>query len=178
MAAKINMAKTGQTIITWVVGIAAFLGARQAVIAVRSANRDPIERAMMKAINARDLMPELEQRTANLSTDEAFDLGMQLSMRGIGRLPDSSLRVRAELLLQMTETVSLDVCARWSLGTLLQNETVDLIRTLDRASLARWADMSAHAMEIEMDERTRPFQPSEEDIEIAFADVDEHDGSS
>lgn len=171
------MARRAQTIIAWIVGIIAFVVAQQTVIALRSAGRekDPIERAMIAAINARDLMPELERRVSTLSTrEQGVEFGMRLSIRGVARLPASALRARAELILKMMGNASLDVCARWSLGTPSKSEMSDLIRSLDQASLVRWAAMSAQAMEAELHNTPPRFQPSEQDIETAFVNMNDH----
>ena len=146
---------TKNRIPAWIVVVASFLLAQQAVRSYREyaadrafAKKSPVERAMHRAMKTSGTYqdPQVKKVFAQLSVPESQDKGMELARLGVRRLHAKDQIQRVRLVGAMLSGAPMEPCAGYVQGTNTPAQTLRLINHLDSTRLDLWARMSLKAM--------------------------------
>jgi hypothetical protein len=116
----------------------------------RSISASPIERAMLRELEAQDLQRELESYIrANSGTDPKTAVA-GLSRRGIARLSPEQLAERTQILLNIDLRAPVELCAARFMGTMTPAQQETYFASVDSLTMAHWSRLSASAIKAEL----------------------------
>ena len=157
------------------VGVLAVLVAKAVVhgmAAGAQAPDSPYVQAMMVEMDRQGITDLMMSRVRATDTDEeARQLGMRLSKRGLARLEAPDLALRMQVLLALAEKAGDPLCAALFMGKPDPDEFLASISRLDSSDFATWVRISVSAAKAELT-ATAPEPPaSESELDSALMSI-------
>jgi hypothetical protein len=103
--------------------------------------QDPYERAAEETGRALFDLPGFEERFGDVAEEDAFDVGAQLGLAAIPRLPDGELAEYLAITRQLLAGLEADVCADILRGTADPGALIEAFRTLELDAYRRYLEL-------------------------------------
>ncbi|HEY6609242.1 MAG TPA: hypothetical protein VI277_08615 [Candidatus Limnocylindria bacterium] len=135
--------------------------------AITRLTEDPYQRAA--AETGRELLnlPGFEERYGDVDEEDAFDVGAQLGLAAIPRLPDAELVEYLALTRQLLTGLEAAACADILRGTADAEELTEAFRTLDLDAFRRYLELVTHGAALVLSGPPAP-EPEPGDVDEAI----------
>jgi hypothetical protein len=114
--------------------------------------------------------PEFRERVNGMSAEQAHDLGQQLALRGLRRLTNDQLVVRAQVVGRILSLSDLATCAAIVNGRVAPGLEA-AIRQLPDDDMQEWLDLVFESTVAELEQRTVPKPPTSARVTQALASL-------
>ena len=126
-------------------------------------SKSPVEQAFTRMGNRLAATPEFQAATAGLSKTEIEAFGQDMVRKGLSRLDDASLLVRASIVEKMLTVADSATCSAITCGTATPAQFFEVIAKLDAATMNTWVALSEKAALSELREHP-PRQTIEDSV--------------
>jgi hypothetical protein len=113
---------------------------------------------------------EFRERVSGMSAEEAHDVGQQLALRGLPRLSNDQLVVRAQVLGRILSVSDIATCAAIATGSVAPGLEA-AIRQLSNDDMQAWLDLVFESTVAELEQRTAPKPPTSARVSLALASL-------
>ena len=126
-------------------------------------SKSPVEQAFTRMANRLAATPEFQAATAGLSKTEIEAFGQDMVRKGLSRLDDASLLVRASIMEKMLTVADSATCSAITYGTATPAQFFEVMAKLDAATMNTWVALLEKAALSELREHP-PRQTIEDSV--------------